>query len=75
MRIVDFNADGIPDLAVVSLNSSVVQLYPGIGDGTFGTPVTITLSFDPVDIAVGDINGDASLMCCWPMARIHRLPF
>lgn len=36
-----------------------VAVVPGNGDGTFGTPLTIT--FGPADVAVADFNGDGKL--------------
>lgn len=59
LRIVDFNGDGKPDLVVVPLaQGSGVKLFPGLGDGTFGTPVTISTPDQIADVAVGDLNGD-----------------
>lgn len=54
----DFNADGIPDLAVVA--GSSVLVFIGNGDGTF-KQTTSNLSIGsalPQGIAVGDLNGD-----------------
>jgi hypothetical protein len=57
----DFNMDGIPDLAVLTGNSTVAILL-GKGDGTF-TAGTQTLTVTSVDypansIVVADFNGD-----------------
>src|SRR5262245_24789479 len=48
----DFNGDGFTDLATTAAN-----MYPGHGDGTFGSAVSTAI---PAlrDIAAGDLNGD-----------------
>jgi FG-GAP-like repeat len=55
----DFNGDGIPDLAVIDRDNSVVDILLGNGDGTF-TAVTTNppISGIPSYIATGDFNGD-----------------
>ena len=55
----DFNGDGIPDLAVIDGNNSVVDILLGNGDGTF-TAVTTNppISGIPLNFATGDFNGD-----------------
>jgi hypothetical protein len=60
----DFNADGIPDLAVADSNLYGVRLYAGVGDGTFLPPVAAAGSrgvptFGPLTTA--DMNGDGRL--------------
>lgn len=37
--VVDFNGDGIPDLAVTDVWSGRLSLFAGNGDGTFKTPI------------------------------------
>ncbi len=59
----DFNLDGNLDLAVanrdpLSQSPGVISLYLGRGDGTFAPQTTVTVGVSPVDIAVGDFNGD-----------------
>lgn len=53
--VTDFNGDGIPDLAVLSVNSLTILL--GNGDGTFNRTNTV-IDIDAQSIAVGDFNGD-----------------
>ena len=60
----DFVRDGNQDLLLVcGLNTELV-VFPGKGDGTFGTAVVSNTSFTPLvyadylRIAVGDFNGD-----------------
>lgn len=56
----DFNGDGKPDLAVSDSSDSTLTIFLGNGDGTFtaATGSPISASSDPIDIAVGDFNGD-----------------
>ncbi len=61
----DFNGDGILDIAVTSFGSSgglPGELYVllGNGDGTFQDPVSYTVGFGPIDVEVGDVNGDGA---------------
>jgi hypothetical protein len=39
------------------LNGDVL-IFPGHGDGTFGTPMSLSLPYPPHSVAVGDLNGD-----------------
>jgi hypothetical protein len=60
----DFNADGVPDLAVtVSTNESDhhVSILLGNPDGTFQAAVTYTVRLGAASVAVGDFNGDGRL--------------
>jgi hypothetical protein len=55
----DFNGDGIPDLAVIDGNNSVVDILLGNGDGTFTAETTNPpISGIPLNFATGDFNGD-----------------
>jgi Flp pilus assembly secretin CpaC len=70
MTVADFNSDGKPDLAIVNqttlANPSVAQgnvvVLQGKGDGTFteftGSPITVGIN--PVAVASGDLDGNAS---------------
>jgi hypothetical protein len=57
----DFNGDGIPDVVVADPNVRQVSMYPGKGDGTFGTPVIVTSGSAMNTIAVADFNRDGIL--------------
>jgi FG-GAP-like repeat len=64
----DFNGDGKPDVAVLSLAGGTVSILLNNGDGTFAPAVDFPAITPQVDIglsfrgiAVGDINGDNRL--------------
>jgi len=54
----DFNADGLPDLAVANNNTSNVSILLGNGNGTFQAAVNYAAGSTPRSIAVGDFNAD-----------------
>jgi len=59
----DFNHDGRADLALVSastmgLDSSVLSLFLGNGNGTFGAAKNTNLTFSSAGIAAADLNAD-----------------
>jgi hypothetical protein len=59
----DFNLDGNLDLAVANSSSfgqaaGTISVFLGRGDGTFAPQVTFAVGVAPVDVAVGDFNGD-----------------
>ena len=61
----DFNNDGHLDMAVstASAGSSFgfITIFPGNGDGTFGSGVTLTSGALPSGIVAADFNGDGGL--------------
>jgi hypothetical protein len=61
----DFNHDGRPDLATANAGDGYggfedVTVLLGNGDGTFGSPQSLTAGAQPVALAVGDFNGDGA---------------
>jgi len=46
------------DLAVTNFTSNTISIFPGNGDGTFGTPTTLITGTGPSAITTGDFNGD-----------------
>jgi len=54
----DFDGDGVPDLAVIDSDSSVVDILLGNGDGTFTAGATPPITGIPSHFAKGDFNGD-----------------
>ena len=60
LALADFNGDGYPDLIAPSPgNVASMVLRPGAASGQFGAAATpISLSFKPLFVASGDVNGD-----------------
>jgi hypothetical protein len=58
----DFNSDGIPDLAVTSVDQNNVTILLGNGNGTFSSnaPNLNIVGGTPQSVAVGDFNGDGA---------------
>lgn len=56
----DVDHDGDLD-AAVTFESGIVALFPGTGDGSFATPISIANSPIPRCIALADLDGDGSL--------------
>jgi hypothetical protein len=61
MVVGDFNADGVPDLAVGNANSDMVNIFLGNGDGTFKAAANYATALRPLCLVVGDFNGDGKL--------------
>lgn len=57
----DIDGDGIPDVLVVTDEGTMLTIYPGVGDGTFGAARTIELPAFVGDIQLADIDGDEDL--------------
>lgn len=55
----DFDGDGKVDLVVATLNDTV-ELFPGLGDGTFGAPISTAVT-KPFAVAAADFDGDGRL--------------
>ncbi|MCA9198762.1 MAG: VCBS repeat-containing protein [Planctomycetales bacterium] len=61
----DFNLDGFPDLAVGSFGKNAVDVFYGLGDGTFSSSVqTLAVGGGPVLTVSNDIDddGDADIV-------------
>ncbi|HKS72137.1 MAG TPA: VCBS repeat-containing protein [Terriglobales bacterium] len=68
IAVADFNHDGRLDIAVAGINNSStgqgsIEVLPGNGDGTFGTPFIYasTELYGTVDLAAGDFDNDGNL--------------
>jgi Bacterial Ig-like domain (group 3)/FG-GAP-like repeat len=56
--VADFNADGVPDLALTSVDQNIVTVLLGNGDGTFKSAPNLGTGSTPQSVATGDFNGD-----------------
>ena len=61
LAIADFNKDGIPDLAVANLESNLVSVLLGVGDGTFQPQVTYATGRSRRESRSADFNGDGNM--------------
>ncbi|HUO25660.1 MAG TPA: FG-GAP-like repeat-containing protein [Candidatus Aquilonibacter sp.] len=63
VAVADVNNDGKPDLVVLNETDLDVGILLGNGDGTFQPQVTYTTGVggNPLDVVVGDFNGDNNL--------------
>jgi hypothetical protein len=73
----DFNGDGYPDMATVQFasgdaseygGSGVLRVHPGDGTENLGEPQVHRVCHDPLDMAVGNVNGDGVddlIIACW----------
>ncbi len=59
--VAELIGDGWPDLAVVSAPPDELNIFPGLGEGRFGAPVTVPVCPGPVALAAANIAGDAQL--------------
>jgi len=63
VAVADFNGDGRPDLVVANYGAGTVSVYlntaaAGATAPAFAAPVTFTVGYQPISVAVGDFNGD-----------------
>jgi hypothetical protein len=60
--VADFNGDGIPDIAATDAVNGGVQIFLGVGDGTFTTGATFATepsgTYTTLGIVTADFNGD-----------------
>jgi len=54
--IADMNADTVPDVVVAG--GGFVDVYPGLGDGTLGAPVTVVQLIGASSVRVADADAD-----------------
>jgi hypothetical protein len=54
----DFNADGLPDVAVICTGNSTVSVFLNQGGGVFAAEAPYPTGSSPQSLAVGDLNGD-----------------
>lgn len=57
----DKNGKGFLDLVVANQSDNNLSIFPGNGDGTFGTPTLLATGTAPTAIAAADLNGDGHI--------------
>jgi hypothetical protein len=57
----DKSATGNLDLVVANQSDSNLSIFPGNGDGTFGTPSLLVTGIAPTAIAAADLNNDGHI--------------
>jgi hypothetical protein len=58
IAVADFNGDHKPDLAILNLQGSTVNVFLNHGDGTFAPSSTYFAGVHAVSLLVGDFNSD-----------------
>ena len=60
LNVGDWNRDGKGDLITVENNGDSLVFHPGLGNGSFGSPVVMSNGWQPVSglTVVGDVTGD-----------------
>jgi hypothetical protein len=63
VTVADVNGDNKKDLIVgtTDASSSQIVVLPGVGNGTFGTPISKGVYAYPINITVADFNNDGKL--------------
>jgi len=78
VAIVDLNGDGKLDIVTANqaYPSGAISVLLGNGNGTFQTPLTVTLGFYPQAMVVADFNGDGKpdlLLADYKRNTVHLL--
>lgn len=58
LAVADLNGDGILDIVSVDGPNNVVEVFLGLGRGSFAKPVTYSVGNNPLGIILADVNGD-----------------
>lgn len=62
--VADYNGDGRQDLILIGSSNNVFTMLPGMGNGTFALPTSVTYTFAGMlidSIAAANLNGDKKL--------------
>jgi hypothetical protein len=57
-KLVDLNGDGKLDMIVANSGGNDVLVYKGLGNGQFDAPVAFYAGTNPVDVQVGNVDGN-----------------
>jgi outer membrane protein OmpA-like peptidoglycan-associated protein len=60
IKLVDWNRDGVLDLVFAQEANSLLQVWRGVGDGTFSPLATYVVDQYPQSLALADLDKDAS---------------
>lgn len=55
-----FGKHNIPDIVALNYQTSDITVFPGNGDGTFGTGQSLNVGGDPVSVGTGELNGQSA---------------
>jgi hypothetical protein len=58
VAIVDINGDGKADIVATAQNGGALDVFPNLGNGTFGGAISYGTSTTPTALTLGDVNGD-----------------
>jgi Bacterial type II and III secretion system protein/FG-GAP-like repeat/FG-GAP repeat len=58
IAVADFNADGVPDIAVTATGDDSLAVLIGVGGGVFSPPFELPLQASPNSAATADFNSD-----------------
>ncbi|WP_169796676.1 FG-GAP repeat domain-containing protein [Chondromyces crocatus] len=61
MKLADLNDDGVLDLVVVEPDENALTVFPGLGQGRFGSAQRLSVGAGPRDVAMADVDGDGHL--------------
>ncbi len=58
VAVADVTGEGNDDVVVLAAGDSELVVYPGLGNGNFGSPVVVEIGDGASALAVGDLDGD-----------------
>lgn len=58
VEAVDFNGDGLTDLATAYSSDRIVSVFINLGSGVFASPLDFRLEFSPGSLVAGNLDGD-----------------
>jgi hypothetical protein len=64
LQVHDLNGDGVPDIVIalwLSKGEGELVIFPGKGDGSFGSQMSLQVGYTPSAIGIADFNLDGKL--------------